>query len=258
MSEERDYHFVAKTYSAPELSPDDFLNVLRARSLPPTPRLSCGTGVAAIDVYHQIGQVELQTDDEPGRSWEYCLVQELESGVDLTPFVDRAANAAERNALASAGITCLSSELMVRPKGAGTAIPCPSKLHRSFPQRFTTAIEYINIPDEHWDDYKLFMRDVFGPIGSWLVTHGHSYKVTITERVESIFRDPSLPDWNRLHLLTGDFESQDDGFFKHVATAVAEVVGKGETIETALSPASAYRRKPRMSNNRIIFSSRAG
>lgn len=252
---DRDYRFLIRTLDSPDTDAERFRQIAQDAASVGLVGWQCGAGVIAVDGYCKVGDMDLRNDGSVGRDWRFCLVSELDENQDF-PKLDNEAVEKERTFLEARGIQLLSIEAMIRPARAGTAIPRPSSHWNSFPSHFEAAIEYISIPPENWKEYQEFMRDKFGPVGKGLVEEGHSYSVTITELVHSYFRDPTLPGWNRIHILTGDFDPKTGGFLRQTAAMVRRVVGATHSIESALGLAS-YRRKPRMSRNRLVLTSRA-
>lgn len=249
---DRDYHFWIATFTSTSglpLEPADAV----ARLIQAAQRQCRQLKIAGYELYRDIGDVELQTDAERVRTWEYCLIAELQPETDLADLIARPPAVLQGKGWSS-DTNCLTSELAVRPAGAGTAIPRAPEHTPQLPARFTTAIEYIQIPDTHWLDYKNFMREVFGPLGRWLIDRRHSHKIIITERLHEFWRDPSMPAWNRVHVLTGDFDSAVGGFVASVDLATKQIVGPDHTVTTALAPVSSYRKKPRMSKNVVVCS----
>lgn len=207
-------------------------------------------GLMGYEMYRDVGNVSLETSELPVRAWDYCLIAEFDPVVDIENLAATAPAPFNGNEWPAA-LHCLSSEISVRPEGAGTAVPRWSHQVVAPADDFATAIEYIEIPREHWDHYKTFMRDVFGPVGRWLIHHGHSRKIVITESVHSFRHDASLPTWNRIHILHGAFDRQQGGFAERTAEAASAVLGKQSSVASAMAPI-AYRRKPKMSKNVLV------
>lgn len=247
---DRRYLFIAKTFHAPGLTPDQFTAVLSQLALPIWRQLHRDRVLASVQTLRKVGDVDLQTSSATVRDWDYFVLLELTEHATANDTVQiEAANGLTVPALARHGIEYLSNELLERPAGAGTAIPVPSTLYQAWPANQHAAIEYIDIPDSHWLDYRQFMKEVMGPVGAQLVRQGDSYQVQILECVRAFHRDASLPVWNRIHLLWGEFDDPANGFFKHTNAAIDTVLGAGRDVQAVLGEIASYRTKPRMSKN---------
>lgn len=247
---DRHYFFWIATFTSSRSEPDDLAALERLMSA--AARAAAPGSFVGYEVYRDVGAVSMETSEQPVRAWKYCLIAELDPDVDVSRLT-AAAPAPFSGSDWPAGLHCLSSEIAVRPARAGTAVPRRSGRTAAGAESFTTAIEYIDIPPEHWDHYKAFMRDVFGPVGRWLLEHGYSQKIVVTERVHSFRHDPSLPSWNRVHTLHGDFDRQHGGFAERTAEAASVILGKPASMASAMAPIS-YRRKPKMSKNVLVRS----
>lgn len=247
---DRRYLFIAKTLDAPGLGLAQFTEVMSRVALPIWRQLHHDRVLASVQTLRKVGDVDLQTSSQTVRDWEYFVLLELTehaSAQDVTQV--EVANGVTVAALAKAGVEYLSNEVMQRPAAAGTAIPVPSSHHAAWPESQHAAIEYIDIPESHWLDYRQFMKEVMGPVGAQLVRQGHSYQVQILECVQALHRDASLPAWNRIHLLWGEFDDPVNGFFKHTNSAIDTVLGRGRDVQAVLGQVASYRTKPRMSKN---------
>lgn len=211
-----------------------------------------GTAITGYEVYRDIGSVDFAVDRYPVRSWDYCAIIEFVEGTDTKKLINSPPSKFTVRDWGR-GMHCLSSELAVRPQGAGTSIPRPLIPGTPLPDQFNVAVEYIWVPDEKWMHYHNFMKTDFGPVGTWLVDHGYSHKIIVTERVHSYFHDQTLPKWNCIHVLTGNFDDE-KGFKTGVARAVQEVIGPQHTPASALAPVLEYRKKPKMSKNEVVCS----
>lgn len=250
---DRSYLYLAKIFDAPGLGRERFTQALRETALPVWQQLHRDGRLVSLETLRKVGDVELQTSAEPVRDWEYFVLAELAPGVEPTEMIEAEAAAGLIPArYAALGIQSLSDEIVVRPAGAGTAIPQPSPHFAAPPPDQLAAIEYIQIPDGYWEDYHRFMREVMGPVGAQLVRSGRSYRVQILERVRTLHREASLPLWNRIHILWGHFDEPRSGFFAHTNEAIREALGSALDVQEALAPVNRYRIKPRMSKNRRI------
>lgn len=250
---DRRYDFIAKTFDAPGLTLAEFTEVVRKVAWPVWEQLYREGVLASVQTLQKVGDVDLQTSGDPVRDWEYFVL--LEMAENASP---RGVAKAETNAgidvisFASDGVSYLSNEILQRPAAAGTAIPVPSTRFDAWPETQQAAIEYIDIPASHWDEYRRFMKDVMGPVGAELVRQGFSYQVQILECMVVLHRDASLPAWNRVHLLWGEFDDPVNGFFKHTNQAINSVFGASRDVKAVLDPVNSYRQKPRMSKNREV------
>jgi hypothetical protein len=250
---DRQYVFIAKTFDAPELEQGEFAAVLEEAAMPTWRRLMKTGELQSVQVLRKVGDVDLQTATDPVRDWQYFVLAQLGPGVEVAQVID-----AEREAglhpdrLAARRVQYLSNEILARPAAAGTAIPGQSPRYAHPPADQLAAIEYIQIPPEHWEDYRRFMKEVMGPVGAHMVRVGHSYQVLILEQTAVVHRSVSLPEWNRVHILWGRFDDPDEGFFRHTNEAIREVLGPGLNVQAALDPVNRYRIKPRMSKNQRI------
>lgn len=250
---DRDYLYVAKTFDAPGLTDGAFVDVMHSVAVPEWRRLHAAGLIESVQVLQKVGDINLQTSTQTVRDWKYFTLIELSAGVDAESVVTAEQHAGiETFHLAKLGIQYLSEEILVRPRAAGTAIPRPSPRWPSPPQHQLAAIEYIYIDDAHWEEYRRFMKQVMGPVGARLVELGDSYQIQIMERMRTLRHDASLPEWNRIHVLWGEFDDPHEGFFAHTTQAVRTLLGPEHDIESALSAANAYRVKPRMSKNRRV------
>ena len=252
-SPDRKYTYVAKTFDAPAIGLAGFEAALRESVLPAWQHARAAGTVKSVQTLRKLGDVDLQTAAAPVRDWEYFVLAELEEGAEPAQLLEaeRAAGL-DAGRLASRGVEYLSNEILVRPASAGTAIPTPSPRFAAPPLSQQAAIEYIQIPPAHWDDYHRFMKEVMGPVGAQMVRVGHSYQVQILERSDVLHRDASLPQWNRIHVLWGEFDDPANGFFKHTNLAIREVLDAQLDVQQALQPVNRYRIKPRMSKNRRV------
>ncbi len=209
--------------------------------------------VVAVDLYREVGSIDLQTDSGNVRNWSHCFIAELADTASADALI-KAADAPILKGMGWGMAECLTSELATRKVDSGTAVPALAATSREMPLNFSAAIEYISIPESRLDDYIEFMRNVFGPVGRWLVTHGHSERIIITERTRSFFHHPSMPLWNQIHILTGDFEDKEKGFHYWTEKAASVVLRSRQNIASAMEPIVTYRRKPRMSKNILAAS----
>lgn len=237
MSADRDYIFTARTFDG------SFEPAWLVAHRPWLDGLRSSGTVASARVYEKIGDV--QPPSAGARDWRWFVLTELAPGADADAMI-----AGEQRIDAASGVTPLTHELLCRPRGAGTSVPRPGPAHHRCPPNFTAAIEYIAIPEAHWEEYRQFMYDVFGPIGRRLVAKGDFDEAIITERRKLICADPSMPDWNRIHILVTDW-SDFDLFVARASAVVPEVLGRDIGMFEALAPAERYRIKPRMTNNRL-------
>ena len=247
---DRRYLFIAKTFDAPGLSLAEFTQVLSQVALPIWRQLHRDRMLIGVQALRKVGDVDLQTSGAAVRDWEYFVLLELSEDATPEAFTQtETAHGLTVAALAAAGVQYLSNEEMQRPAAAGTAIPIPSPRYDAWPANQLAAIEYIDIPDAHWLDYRQFMKEVMGPVGAQLVRQGDSYQVQILECVQPVHRDASLPAWNRIHLLWGEFDDPVNGFLKHTNAAIDTVLGAGRDVQAVLGTIASYRNKPRMSKN---------
>jgi hypothetical protein len=250
---DRQYLYIASTFDAP--GPDDarFVDALSAIALPVWRQEHDAGSIASVQVFRKDGDVDLQTSSTNVRDWRYFALVELTEGTAAGDILnaERAAGLTPEN-LARHGVQYLSCEVLERPARAGTAVPLPSPHWSAPPEHHQAAIEYIQIPPAHWQEYRDFMREYMGPVGARLVRLGHSFQIQILERLQTVHRDESLPDWNRIHILWGDFEQARHGFLRHTNEAVQAVVGLGQDVHSVLNAANSYRIKPRMSRNRLL------
>lgn len=250
---DRRYTFIAKTFDAPAVGPDGFIAALREMALPLWRQLHRDGVLVSVQALQKVGDVDLQTSAARVRDWEFFILLELSEHASPDSIVTAELDAGfDAAALKRRGIEYLSNEVMQRPAGAGTAIPLPAPGSDEWPASQLAAIEYIDIPLAQWDAYRRFMKEVMGPVGAQLVREGHSYQVKILERVAIVHRDESLPDWNRVHLLWGEFDDPVNGFFKHTNAAISTVLGAANDVRAVLEPVNSYRVKPRMSKNRDL------
>ncbi|MBL8265198.1 hypothetical protein, partial [Steroidobacter sp.] len=247
---DRSYSYLARTFDAPTLSTQEFARHLDAVAMPTWRRLHEAGVLASVETLRKVGDIDMQTAPGPVRDWGYFVQLELGAGADIEAVLQAERDAGLEAALArQPGIQYLSCEVLVRPAGAGTAIPHPSPRHRSPPANQYAGIEYIQIPNPHWDEYRGFMRDVMGPVGAQLVDEGYSYRIQIMERARLLRWDDSLPEWNRVHILWGEFDDPDRGFLRHTSEVIRSRFGPGGDVLSTLSRTSHYRVKPRMSKN---------
>ena len=250
---DRRYTYIAKTFHAATLDPRQFVALMAQGALPVWRSLQQSGSIVAAHVYHKDGDIDLQTSSVRVRDWSYFALLELAEDAAVQSVLDaEEAAGLTREQLAEAGVEYLSCEVLERPARAGTAIPLRSPHWSAPPDHQQAAIEYIQIPDAHWQEYRDFMRDFMGPVGARLVRLGHSFRIQILECTQVVHRDESLPQWNRIHILWGDFEDPRNGFFRHTNEAIEVVVGLGENVHSVLSAANSYRIKPRMSRNQLL------
>jgi hypothetical protein len=252
---DRRYTYLAKTFDAPALDDNQFAEVMTASVLPVWRALHEAGLVTAVQVLRKDGDIDLQTSSTPVRDWGYFALLELspDVAVDTVLVAEHDGQVTVAN-LARSGVSYLSCEVLERPARAGTAIPLPSPHWTSPPAHHQAAIEYIQIPPGYWEEYRAFMRDYMGPVGARLVRLGHSFQIQILERTRVVHRDDSLPAWNRIHILWGDFEDQRNGFVSHTNEAVQALVGPQHDVHSVLNATNGYRVKPRMSRNRLLTS----
>lgn len=247
---DRRYLFLAKTFDAPGLDAARFTEAISQVALPTWRQLHRDRLLASVQTLRKVGDVDLQTSSHSVRDWKYFVLLELSEHADAQEVLRiETANGVTVPAFAHHGVEYLSNEVMQRPAGAGTAIPVPSPRYSAWPANQLAAIEYIDIPEAHWLAYRQFMKDVMGPVGAQLVRQGDSYQVQILECLAAVHRDASLPAWNRIHLLWGEFNDPVNGFFKHTNAAIDTVLGTGRDVQAVLGQVASYRNKPRMSKN---------
>jgi hypothetical protein len=250
---DRRYVYLVKTLDAAQLNTTEFVAAMRVAALPTWHTLRDRGLVHSVQVLRKIGDIDLQTSASPTRDWAYCAIVELGQGASPDEVLAaEATGGIESGALARLGIEYLSNELCVRPQGAGTAIPRPSPRWPTPPPHHDLAIEYIQIPQQRWQDYHLFMKQVMGPVGASLVETGNSHQIRILECERVLHHATSLPAWNRIHILEGDFADSRAGFFARTNEAIRALLGPEYDIESALARVNEYRIKPRMSRNRPI------
>ena len=253
--DDRDYYFWIATFalsSDAKIEPRD-----AARDMVSKLEASSDTvHVSGYELYQDIGDVEFDADEDKVREWSHCLLVELSPDSDISALIRNPPDVIGSMGGMDwgAGVEALTSELTVRPYGAGTALPRANEKNRPFPERFQTAIEYISIPREKWDHYRQFMRSTFGPVGCWMVEHGRSHKIIITESVQTFYRHHTMPEWNRIHFLTGDFDNEKDGFYYWTKAALGELFQHDLSVKTATAPIHGYRKKPKMSKNIVLAS----
>ena len=250
---DRSYAYLVRTFDAPRIGTAGFIKVMSELALPVWRSLTDAGQIAAIHVLQKIGDIDLQTAAEPVRDWAYVAILELsESASTDAVLATEDTVGIDPVTLLRRGVDYLSNEVLVRPKGAGTAIPLPSARCPTPPANQQVAVEYIQIPEGYWNEYRRFMKDVMGPVGVRLVSRGASYQIQIMERERVLHRDASLPPWNRIHVLWGDFADSHNGFIARTNEAVRAVLGPRHDVQSALDAANGYRIKPRMSRNRLI------
>ena len=247
---DRRYLFIAKAFDAPGLSLAEFTEVMSRVALPIWRQLHHDRVLASVQTLRKVGDVDLQTSSQTVRDWDYFVLLELTEHASAQDVAQlEAAQGLTVAAMAKTGVEYLSNEVMQRPAAAGTAIPVPSPRYPAWPANQLAAIEYIDIPEAHWLDYRQFMKEVMGPVGSQLVRQGDSYQIQILECMSALHRHASLPAWNRIHLLWGEFDDPVNGFFKHTNAAIDTVLGSGRDVQAVLGQIASYRNKPRMSKN---------
>lgn len=247
---DRTYSYIARAFDAPCLAPEDFAAALSSIVMPLWQRLYHAGVLASVEVLRKVGDIDLQTSPQGVRDWGYFVLLEL--AADATPEAVLAAEAAEdleRKLGGSEHLGYLSGEVLVRPINAGTAVPLPAQRYAMPPANQCAAIEYIQIPQRHWEEYHRFMHDVMGPVGAKLVEQGHSHRVQIMERAQLLHWDPSLPAWNRVHILWGDFDDAETGFLRQTTEAIRQLFGVEHDVASMLNRTSHYRIKARMSKN---------
>ena len=250
---DRNYSYLVKTFDAPQVGVHGFVEAMSRLALPTWRALAAAGQLEAVHVLRKVGDIDLQTSALPVRDWAYVAILELaERASPDAVLAAEAAAGLDVASLSRNGIEYLSNEALVRPERAGTAIPLPSPHWPTPPAAQQAAVEYIQIPDRHWNEYRLFMKEVMGPVGARLVRLGASYQIQIMERVRVLHRDPSLPAWNRIHVLWGDFNDSANGFIARTNEAVRAVLGPEHDVMSALNAANGYRVKPRMSRNELI------
>lgn len=241
MTADRDYFYIATVLHAGDLSRAEFVELMAATVRPVWRELAAAGAIRSARCLARIGDIDMKTDGAPVRTWDHLALVEVDPAHDVDD-VERADAAGLPEGIV------LAREVLRRPAAAGLAVPRPSPVLAAQPASFTAGVEYIDIPEDHWEDYRTFMREVFGPVGSMLLARGQAYEVIITERVRTILRDPSLPHWNRVHVLVGDFDHE-PGFFAAATAAVRDVLGGDADVFEALGAVDHYRRKPCMSKN---------
>lgn len=250
---DRHYTYIAKTFDAPLLDEVQFVAAVTASVLPVWRSLHEAGVIAAAQVLRKEGDIDLQTSTTPVRDWNYFALLELapDAAVDTVLAAEHDAHVTVAG-LARSKVSYLSCEVLERPAHSGTAVPLPSPHWTAPPAHYQAAIEYIQIPPAHWEEYRAFMRDYMGPVGARLVRLGHSFQIQILEQTRTVHRDDSLPAWNRIHILWGDFEDERNGFVSHTNEAVQALVGPEHDVYSVLNAANGYRVKPRMSRNRLL------
>lgn len=247
---DRRYTYLAKTFDSP-LDPACFVDRMRTSVLPAWRALCEAGSLRSVEVLQKIGDIDLLTAARPVRDWSHFALLELAESADVERVIAAEADAGvSMPALAELDIEYLSNEILVRPAGAGTAIPAPFSTWP--PPRQTAGIEYIEIPEARWLEYRGFMQRVMGPVGARLVELGHSARIQILECERALHRDPSLPRWNRVHVLWGEFDDPATGFFRHTTEVVRTLLGPELDMHGALAAVNAYRTKPRMSRNVLV------
>lgn len=248
---DRSYLYLGKTFDAPNLDCRQFTTVMQSEVLPIWRTLHSRGLIASAHVLQKTGDIDLFTLKEPIRDWRYFALLEIAEGVGAVAVAEAERDLGLRGErLERHSIQYLSNEALQRPAGAGTALPIPSQYWDAPPANHSAGIEYIQIPDDYWDEYRRFMRDVMGPVGARLVALGHSYQIQIMERTHVLHRDASLPDWNRIHILWGDFDDSTNGFIERARRAAHDVLRLD--VHGALSSTNHYRLKPRMSKNQLL------
>ena len=247
---DRDYYFWIATFDCddgidPVSAVEKILCGLRDAPRPITP--------VGYEIYRDVGSVSFELTGGKARAWQYCVIAELAPDTMIADLVARPP-AILTVPEWEPGVQCLSSELAVRPQGAGTCIPRAAIGKAAMPSHYKVGIEYIYIPPGNWTDYQDFMRSVYGPIGKLLVEDDHFHKLIITERVCSFLHDPSMPEWNCVHISAADFDSETDGALARVSEAVRSYLGPDATIESSFAPVRGYRLKAKMSRNSLVYS----
>lgn len=197
--------------------------------------------------YRRTHTVADQSEKIEGEPWNGTVLMEIAPDADPGRAAEMITRAAEEAGWRRHNkFEALSSEVLVRPALGKTA---SGDVKEPMTQNFTTAIEYIFIPPGHYDHYRQFMFDIFGPLGKWLVDNAYSDGIRITESQRVIYRSTDLPPWNRVHFLTGDFGQDGGSFQKASELRLGELSGENTDLLSALAPIMAYRRKVEMSDN---------
>lgn len=247
---DRSYTYIARTFDAPSLTPQAFAEAIDSIAMPVWRRLHASGSLASVEGLCKVGDIDMQTSTDPVRDWTYFILLELAPGIDAQDVLDVEHAVGVEAALDAHGsIEYLSSEVLTRPAGAGTAIPLPLSGSIVPPANQRAGIEYIQIPQPYWDEYRQFMREVMGPIGARLVDRGYSYRVQILERRSLLRWHTSLPAWNRVHILWGEFDDPQNGFLKHTTEVIRSYLGSDNDVLSTLARTNHYRVKPRMSKN---------
>lgn len=247
---DRTYTYIAKTLDAPETDLAGFISDMTRDALPVWRELRDAGLLTSVQSLMKVGDVDLQTAGRAVRDWQYFVLLELTAQTPADVILQTERDSGLEAALkANPRVHYLSNEVLQRPEGAGTAIPVPATPFAGPPANQLAAIEYIEIPTSHWKEYHEFMRTVMGPVGAHMVRNGNSHLVQILECTRVVHHDASLPAWNRIHILWGEFEDPHIGFFRHTTQAVRRVIGPEHDVQSALDPANRYRIKPRMSKN---------
>jgi hypothetical protein len=241
-SPDRDYYFVGRTYDLAD-SPETAF----------APCVDAWRGLVEkglfrnVLVLESVGNVDLSVDAKSVRPWNLFVLAELAEGADR-----KEALAAEEAAFAHAQAKPLSRQLLCRRAGENLAVPRPDGRYPALPENFRYAVEYIWVPPERHADYTNAMRSLFGPLGIELAKRGAAYRIIITEVVDDLLFDASLPRFNQIHVLSGDFDDQEGGFIPTGNAIVRELTAPGTTMEGALAELARYRSKPRMSKSRPV------
>lgn len=253
MTMDRDYIYLAKTFDAPQLPVAAFVERMRSTALPVWRHLLEQGAIVSVQSFEKIGDIDLQTSPAGVRDWRYFVAVELEPGesIELVHDAERRAGL-DVEQLARLGIQYLSNEVTVRPTGAGTAIPMPSPHWPVPPPNHSAGVEYIQIPARFWEEYRDFMRTVMGPVGARLVEQGDSFQIQIMECRQVLHRDPTLPPWNRIHVLWGDFDDPGAGFIERTSKVVRSMISPDSDVHATLGATNHYRIKPRMSKNQLL------
>ncbi|MEM8985767.1 MAG: hypothetical protein AAGC95_03505 [Pseudomonadota bacterium] len=250
MSEDRDYYFLARAIDAAHLSDEAVVRRLKDSAMPVWRKLHDEGALVNVRTFRKVGVVGLGSDNNLERTWRLFSIAEIGEGCDAEAVAESEIDALKDMGLYDdADIDILCTELLMRRAGAGVAVPRPSKLYDRMPSNFTTAIEYIYKRPGCEEAYSAFMRDIFGPVGCAMVECGHAYSVTITDRVKVYNKDISIPDWNDIHILVGDFDDPQNGFTSKAGQTISKVLGFETDAASALEPAEKMRHKVLMSKN---------
>jgi hypothetical protein len=236
---DRDYDFIARTYAVTGDPADYFAPCL------PDWRAMVARGLFRnVRVY-----ADLVAD---AARWNVLVLAELEEGADSV-----AALAADAGAAARAQAPSLSHQRVRRKAGENLASPRPVPARAGLPDGVGHLVEYVWVPPEGWDGYTQMMRGLFGPLGIRLRDSGAAWRMVIMEVIEDLAFDPTLPRFNQIHILSGDFDGPERRFATE-ADAIVRDLSDHPGIESALVELSRYRSKPRVSRSQPVAALNVG